>query len=218
MNAIDYGTKHTAPTEEMLTHPQLVLPMLFDGSNSEFMIYTHDMNHRLTYLSDSSWDVCRLSFKNWENKSIEPMLTDNPCNELCKSPLESVLEPNQIQKTYCEIRNDEGELVKLEVRRRLIVVDGEPIGVIGLTNRVQDIPSATPTEKMDCFEFFEKLSIGEVEVIKLVIDGQLNKTIAKKLGVAIRTVEARRSKAMTKLGVATVPDLVKLWCSFQNQS
>lgn len=149
------------------------------------------------------------------------MFTGHVCNDFYKSIDDATLNPGQMQKLYCEVWNDEGLETKLEVRRRLVMLDGEPAGVVGISRCISSFPDFVEPPKpvpMDCMEFFARLSIGEVEVIKLVIDGQLNKTIAKKLGVAIRTVESRRSKAMSKLGVTTVPDLVKLWCSFQNRN
>ncbi len=55
------------------------------------------------------------------------------------------------------------------------------------------------------------LSPPERQVIDLVFDGRLNKSIAKELGVSMRTVEARRSKSMKKLGVKSVSELIQVW-------
>ncbi len=40
---------------------------------------------------------------------------------------------------------------------------------------------------------------------------ELNKSIVKKLDIAMRTVEARRSKAMSKLGCLRLSDLIRFW-------
>ncbi|MDP6442598.1 MAG: response regulator [Pirellulaceae bacterium] len=45
------------------------------------------------------------------------------------------------------------------------------------------------------------LSDGERDVLNLVIEGVPNKTVAKRLGVSIRTVEDRRARIMKKLRV-----------------
>jgi FixJ family two-component response regulator len=53
------------------------------------------------------------------------------------------------------------------------------------------------------------LTIREQEVISLVAQGLLNKQIADSLGVSEPTVKIHRGRAMQKLGVRSVVDLVK---------
>ncbi len=57
---------------------------------------------------------------------------------------------------------------------------------------------------------FEMLTPREREVCMLVAQGLLNKQIAAELGAAEKTVKVHRGRVMKKLGVATVPDLVRL--------
>ena len=54
------------------------------------------------------------------------------------------------------------------------------------------------------------LTAREREVLKLVVDGKLNKTIADILGISIKTVELHRSHVMRKMGARNVAELVKL--------
>jgi FixJ family two-component response regulator len=54
------------------------------------------------------------------------------------------------------------------------------------------------------------LSPREREVCALVVKGLLNKQIGAVVGSAENTVKVHRSRAMQKLGVSTVPDLVRL--------
>jgi two-component system response regulator FixJ len=54
-----------------------------------------------------------------------------------------------------------------------------------------------------------KLSHRERQVLKRLVDGQLNKTIAWELGISARTVEVYRAKLMTKMGASTFADLVR---------
>lgn len=44
-----------------------------------------------------------------------------------------------------------------------------------------------------------KLNLGELEVLQLMLCGMVNKTIAIRLGIALRTVEARRNRIFVKL-------------------
>jgi DNA-binding NarL/FixJ family response regulator len=57
---------------------------------------------------------------------------------------------------------------------------------------------------------FDGLSSREREVIRRVVDGQTNVAIAQLLFLSPKTVETYRSRAMAKLGVKNLPELVKL--------
>lgn len=57
----------------------------------------------------------------------------------------------------------------------------------------------------------ETLTPTERQVVDLVVDGYMNKTMAKMLGVAVRTIEARRARAASKLQVRSLPELVQVW-------
>jgi FixJ family two-component response regulator len=56
---------------------------------------------------------------------------------------------------------------------------------------------------------FAQLSSREQEVMTLVTKGQLNKQAAGRLGVSDVTVKLHRKQAMRKMGVQTLPDLVR---------
>jgi two-component system response regulator FixJ len=55
-----------------------------------------------------------------------------------------------------------------------------------------------------------KLSQRERQVLKRLVEGQLNKTIAWDLGISARTVEVYRAKLMAKMEAATFADLVRM--------
>jgi len=57
----------------------------------------------------------------------------------------------------------------------------------------------------------QNLSEREKQVLKLIIDGKLNKQIAHELTISLSTVEAHRSKIMHKLQVNNLPQLIKLY-------
>lgn len=56
----------------------------------------------------------------------------------------------------------------------------------------------------------DRLTRRELEVLKRVIAGRLNKQIAYELGAGEKTVKVHRSRMMTKMGVHTVADLVRM--------
>lgn len=62
-------------------------------------------------------------------------------------------------------------------------------------------------EIRDCFQ---QLTPGERDVMKMIVQGEPNKLIAKKLGITIRGVEKRRSSVFSKMQAGSVAHLVRL--------
>lgn len=59
-------------------------------------------------------------------------------------------------------------------------------------------------------ERLAELSPREDEVMRLVVSGFLNKQIASKLGLSIKTVEVHRSRVMQKMAARSLADLVRM--------
>jgi FixJ family two-component response regulator len=57
---------------------------------------------------------------------------------------------------------------------------------------------------------FESLTPREREVMTLVTKGMMNKEIAAELGLSVITVKVHRGQVMKKMGVRTLPDLVRV--------
>jgi len=55
-----------------------------------------------------------------------------------------------------------------------------------------------------------RLSHRERQVLRRLVEGQLNKTIAWELGISPRTVEVYRAKLMAKMGAPAFADLVRM--------
>ncbi len=56
----------------------------------------------------------------------------------------------------------------------------------------------------------ETLTPREREVLDLVVDGELTKNIARRLGISPKTVEVHRSHITSKMGVASTTHLVRM--------
>lgn len=63
-----------------------------------------------------------------------------------------------------------------------------------------------------------QLTPREREVMRLVVDGKLNKQIADELSISMKTVEAHRARVMEKMGVESLPELVKISVLIDTQS
>lgn len=64
---------------------------------------------------------------------------------------------------------------------------------------------------------FARLTPRELEVVRLVAAGKTNKGIAVQLGVSSQAIDARRTNAMSKLGVSSVAELVRLVVAAEGQ-
>jgi FixJ family two-component response regulator len=65
-------------------------------------------------------------------------------------------------------------------------------------------------EKNEAQTLLSLLTPRELEVMQLVVGGMLNKQIAGELGTAEKTVKVHRGRAMRKLNVTSVAELVRL--------
>jgi two-component system response regulator FixJ len=68
----------------------------------------------------------------------------------------------------------------------------------------------TVAKRRGATALFARLSRRERQVLGLVTAGKANKVIADELGVAPKTVEGYRATLMRKLGVTSVPELMRL--------
>lgn len=71
----------------------------------------------------------------------------------------------------------------------------------------------TLAERAQAVGRIDRLSGREREVIEAVVAGRRSPDIARSLGIGEQTVRVHRMRAMAKLGVSSVPELVRLWRS-----
>ncbi|MCC7474001.1 MAG: PAS domain S-box protein [Pirellulales bacterium] len=67
-------------------------------------------------------------------------------------------------------------------------------------------------------QLFESLSDRERDVMRLVVAGNANKVVARKLGLSIKTIEKHRASLMRKLNIRSVPELVRLAMMIEDAS
>jgi FixJ family two-component response regulator len=65
-------------------------------------------------------------------------------------------------------------------------------------------------EKREARGRIDKLTPREFEVLRFVVMGLLNKQIAAEMHTAEKTIKVHRGRVMQKLGVTSVPDLVRV--------
>jgi two-component system response regulator FixJ len=77
------------------------------------------------------------------------------------------------------------------------------------TPRQRDEP-AVSEEQSEVRTRIARLSQRERQVLRRLVEGQLNKTIAWELGISARTVEVYRAKLMAKMEAVAFADLVRM--------
>jgi len=90
-------------------------------------------------------------------------------------------------------------------------VSGEAL--LGAVARARDLDSQGRRERSETASIealIAKLTPREREVLTHVVAGRLNKQIAGDLGTVEKTIKVHRGRMMSKLGVRTVQDLVRL--------
>jgi FixJ family two-component response regulator len=74
---------------------------------------------------------------------------------------------------------------------------------------------AATNRRLELLRLYQTLSAREAEVVQAILGGAPNREVAARLGIAARTVETHRSKAMAKLGARTIPDLVRIFMAIE---
>ena len=88
--------------------------------------------------------------------------------------------------------------------------DRDLLDRIGRALSVDSQQSAQRQRNQAILERASQVSGREYEVVRLVVEGKLNKQIADELNISMKTVEAHRARAMEKLGVKTMAELVRI--------
>jgi two-component system response regulator FixJ len=74
----------------------------------------------------------------------------------------------------------------------------------------EDQSRARAARRADARARLAQLTERERQVLALVVEGSLSKQVAARLGISTRTVETHRANIMRKVGVASLPNLVRL--------
>jgi two-component system response regulator FixJ len=77
------------------------------------------------------------------------------------------------------------------------------------TPAVPATPGAAPDAPAPLPPAAARLTARERQVLELVVQGKLNKTIADILGISIKTVELHRANMMQKMGARSITDLMR---------
>lgn len=91
--------------------------------------------------------------------------------------------------------------------------------IVDLAQRAMDLHRSramASTSRQAIAAGFATLSSREVEVMELILQGQMNKQIADRLGIAMRTVEVHRSRLLQKTGARNSVELSQMKAQLQD--
>lgn len=200
-----------------LTSPQAILVGFFDSHNCDAFVITYDTKRVLKYTSGSLLSVCGIPKTRVGVMTLNDILTDHPWNHAIRNENEFQLQPGECHHEVCEIGYGEHRSL-VSLRRQLVLVGTEVVGVVCIGWKLDEpkiqseesiVTHALGISESTLLERWSKLTPAELEVIEGIAQGHLNKTIARNLSLSMRTVEARRSRMMKKLGISSVPELVR---------
>ena len=173
-----------------LSEPNVFLLSLVEAIEDELAFYSQDNSGKFVYLSKSAEKVLNHPLELWKSQTLQDAFSDR-----------------------------EGNRLQLDVWQMRLVRDGVSIGHSGIIRRLDGFIEDALEETAEEASLAAKVaSLTTVErlVIELVVDGHMNKEMAAKLDVAVRTIESRRSRGMVKLQVSSLPQLVQLWVQVRN--
>ena len=206
--------------QEFLSRPDIFLLSLVEAIEDELAFYCQDQDGKFVYLSKSAEKVLNHPLELWKSKTLQDVFSDAPFNqELIQNASHPAFTPASVVKKRCEILDREGQRLQLDVWQTTIIHQSVPLGVSGIMRRLIDQPTQptdlTPADEAELEAMVSSLTSVERSVIELVVDGFMNKEMAVKLDVAVRTIESRRSRGMAKLQVKSLPQLVQRWVQVQ---
>jgi|JI7StandDraft_1071085.scaffolds.fasta_scaffold23614_3 DNA-binding CsgD family transcriptional regulator len=203
-----------------LSEPNVFLLSLVEAIEDELAFYSQDNSGKFVYLSKSAEKVLNHPLELWKSQTLQDAFSDAPCNQdVIQAADQPAPTPASVVKKRCEIIDREGNRLQLDVWQMRLVRDGVSIGHSGIIRRLDGFIEDALEETAEEASLAAKVaSLTTVErlVIELVVDGHMNKEMAAKLDVAVRTIESRRSRGMVKLQVSSLPQLVQLWVQVRN--
>ncbi|MCU0714573.1 MAG: LuxR C-terminal-related transcriptional regulator [Pirellula sp.] len=203
----------TTAAHEVLSKPEHFLPILARSLREDVVFFSQDNQGRITYLNDACETVLGVPRAVLLERSFSEFLTDSPSNESFR--LTNWISSTEYvpTKQQCELEFEPGKPIQVECWIVPVLHHGIMVGTTGILRNLSEsnLLNLSPDEQKRLLEKAASLTAVERQVVELVVDGQMNKRIAAQLGVALRTIESRRSRAMAKLGVNSLSQLVQHW-------
>ncbi len=191
------------------------------------VIIVHNLKHRsIEYMSERGLKQLKTTLP--ELKALGPAYFEkyfNPEDAKIYTPIALRMleknDPEEVFSFFQQVRGSEDEEWGWFLSSNKVLLcdeDGNPAYSITAAHPVDDLKSFTYKierllEEQEVMRSnlnrFTKLSKREKEIIKYLVEGLSSVAIAEKLFVSASTIEQHRKNIKAKLGIKTMPDLVK---------
>jgi PAS domain S-box-containing protein len=165
-----------------------------------------------TFVNESYCRYCDVTREELIGESFMPAIVEEDRDEL-KEKLSGVSIDNPVVVHEHRVMTAEGRIVWQHWSHRALfnqlgtLIEFQSVGC-DITERRRREEYAH--ERAVAIAQLRGLSNRERDVMRLVVAGDANKLIARKLDLSVKTIEKHRSSLMKKLRVRSVPELVKL--------
>ena len=198
----------TARNEQLRQSQERYLSVIQD--HLEFIIRWCDDGVR-TFVNDSYCMHCRTHSEDLIGTSFMSSIVEADKEEL-RVKLAALTVENPVVVHDHRIITAEGHTVwEHWTHRALFNADGQVIEFqsIGCDATERRKHEEQEQHRAEAANKLRALTEREIDVMKLVVAGDANKVVARKLGLSIKTIEKHRSSLMKKLHVRSVPELVR---------
>lgn len=198
----------------ILMQPSLFVVDISKSENADFAIFSRDLFGRFMFLGASASKILERPHGDLLETPIFHFLSESLCNQQIRT-LWSPLSQEENNFFSVEVLTSNGNLIRLDIMETVVLSNHQMVGFVGFIKR-SDPPekvllSDFEADDRELMQRVASLSAVERQVAELVVDGHMNKRIANLLKVAIRTIETRRARVMSKMRAKSLPHLVQLW-------
>lgn len=204
-----------AKNEQLRQSQQRYLSMIQD--QLEFIVRWRDDGTR-TFVNDSYCTHCQMNAEELIGSDFMSLILEEDRNELTRELGALTVARPVIVHDHRIVVPDGRTVWERWTHRALfnaqgILIEYQSVGcdVTALRRRAEHAQV-----RAQASESLQSLSNREYDVMRLVVAGDANKIIARKLNLSIKTIEKHRSNLMKKLHVRSVPELVRLAMAMEN--
>jgi PAS domain S-box-containing protein len=205
----------TAKNEQLRQSQERYLSVIQD--HLEFIIRWHDDGIR-TFVNDSYCEHCQIQSEELIGTSFMATVVADDVEEL-RRKLATVTAANPVVVHEHRATKPTGQTVWEHWTHRALfnpggkLIEFQSVGCDVTERHWREERAQVWAQASDKLR---TLTDREYDVMRLVVAGDANKVVARKLNLSIKTIEKHRSSLMKKLHVRSVPELVRLALLIEN--
>jgi PAS domain S-box-containing protein len=198
----------TAKNDELRQSQERYLSVIQD--HLEFIIRWRDDGIR-TFVNESYCNYCQASADELNETSFMTSIVEEDRAQLLEKLSTVSIEKPVVVHEHRTITSDNRTVWEHWTHRALYNSEGQLIEFqsVGCDVTERRKREEHAEEFADASTKLGALTAREYDVMRLVVAGDANKVVARKLGLSIKTIEKHRSSLMKKLNVRSVPELVR---------